>query len=125
MMFLDTHVVVWLYAGEVSRFPSKARNRIDREVLFISPMVQLEIQFLNELGRLIDSPSLMLKELEKSLGLTLSADSFENVVLAAMRQTWTRDPFDRLIVAQAQLQSAPLLTKDEAIRKHYREALWD
>jgi PIN domain nuclease of toxin-antitoxin system len=38
---------------------------------------------------------------------------------------WTRDPFDRIIVAHADVVSAPLLTKDQAIRRNYRRAFWD
>ena len=37
---------------------------------------------------------------------------------------WVRDPFDRLIVAQAIANEAPLVTKDEKIRRHYRRAVW-
>jgi PIN domain nuclease of toxin-antitoxin system len=42
-----------------------------------------------------------------------------------MLQTWTRDPFDRIIVAQARLRGAPLLTKDRTIQTHHAEAFWD
>jgi PIN domain nuclease of toxin-antitoxin system len=37
---------------------------------------------------------------------------------------WTRDPFDRLITAQAASYNQVLLTKDETIRKHYANAIW-
>lgn len=125
VIFLDSHAVVWLYAGEVDRFPRRARARLETEALVISPMVLLEIQYLHELGRVSDAPALMVKELEKALGLTIKADDFERIVLAASTLCWTRDPFDRLIVAQADLNSAALLSKDEAIRKHYRRAFWE
>ena len=42
----------------------------------------------------------------------------------AIEQTWTRDPFDRIIVAQSKLADAPLLTKDNTIRKQYKKAFW-
>jgi PIN domain nuclease of toxin-antitoxin system len=45
-------------------------------------------------------------------------------VLQALPLSWTRDPFDRLIVAQAAVRDAPLLTKDRAIRRRYRAAVW-
>ena len=45
-------------------------------------------------------------------------------VEAAERLSWTRDPFDRLIVAQASLAGAPLVTKDRMIRKHFAKAAW-
>ena len=43
----------------------------------------------------------------------------------AAEETWTRDPFDRVIVAQARLRGAPLLTKDRAIHAGYERAIWE
>ena len=125
MIFLDTHVVVWLYAGEVDRFPPQARRALESESLVISPMVLLELQYLHELSRVSQDPALIVNELEKSLGLAVRRDEFERIIIAALMENWTRDPFDRIIVAHANLASAPLLTKDASIRQHYRQALWD
>ena len=49
---------------------------------------------------------------------------FRDVAMEALQEKWTRDPFDRLIVANAKAAGAPLVTKDEHIRKHYRRAIW-
>jgi PIN domain nuclease of toxin-antitoxin system len=38
---------------------------------------------------------------------------------------WTRDPFDRVIVAHALADDLPLLTRDERIRRHCPLARWD
>ena len=38
--------------------------------------------------------------------------------------SWTRDPFDRLIVAQAAVRDARLITKDRVLRKRYGASLW-
>jgi PIN domain nuclease of toxin-antitoxin system len=46
------------------------------------------------------------------------------VIDAAVQMKWTRDPFDRLITAQAAVYKNILLTKDETIRKNYLKALW-
>ena len=82
VIFLDTHVVVWLYAGEVDRFPRRARKRLESEPLFISPMVLLEIQYLHELSRVSQGPTLIVKELEKSLGLGIHTEDFERIMVA-------------------------------------------
>ncbi len=51
--------------------------------------------------------------------------SFEVVATAALDEDWTRDPFDRLIVAHAKASGlAPLITSDEKIRLHYPRAIW-
>lgn len=125
MMFLDTHAVVWLYAGEVDRFPRRACQRLEVERLLISPIVLLEIQYLHELSRVSQGPALIVKELEKSLGLAVHTEDFERIMVATLGEAWTRDPFDRIIVAHSRLISAPLLTKDASIRKHYPQAIWD
>ena len=44
------------------------------------------------------------------------------MVGAALLQTWTRDPFDRLITANASAAAALLVTADGAMRRHYRRA---
>ena len=50
VIHLDTHVVVWLYAGDLRRFSPGARRRLGGEELRISPMVAIEIQYLHEVG---------------------------------------------------------------------------
>jgi PIN domain nuclease of toxin-antitoxin system len=39
MTYLDTHVVVWLYAGMTERLPSSMRQRLNASDLYISPRV--------------------------------------------------------------------------------------
>lgn len=55
--------------------------------------------------------------------LCLSAD-IADVCRAAQGITWTRDPFDRLIVAESIVHDIPLITKDRHIRSHYPNAIW-
>jgi PIN domain nuclease of toxin-antitoxin system len=124
MIYLDTHAVVWLYAGEVERFTRMGCRLLEKEDLFISPIVQLELQYLYETDRISEESALILESLERSLGLTFCDQPFPDVVIESVRQSWTRDPFDRLIVAQALIRNAPLLTKDRTIRHHYPLAQW-
>ncbi|MBI3608951.1 MAG: hypothetical protein HY207_13405 [Nitrospirae bacterium] len=63
-------------------------------------------------------------ELARAIGLTLCTQSFATVIERAEAQAWTRDPFDRIIVAQAALRRSRLVTKDETIRAQYRHAVW-
>jgi len=125
VIHLDTHVVVWLYAGELRRFSPAARRRLGNEELRISPMVALELQYLHEVGRISEGADIVLSDLARKLGLTQLEGDFSSVAAAALGMSWTRDPFDRLIVAHAALAGAALLTKDRSIRKHYRHAIWD
>jgi PIN domain nuclease of toxin-antitoxin system len=124
MIHLDTHAVVWLYAGEVNLFPPAARKRLKREELRISPIVALELESLYEVGRISEGASVVLQELEHTLGLAQDDGDFAAVVAAARDLRWTRDPFDRLIVGNAAITGTALMTKDRTIRRHYRHAIW-
>jgi len=124
MIHLDTHVVVWLYAGEVDRFPESIRKAMEEDDLCVSPAVVLELQYLREIGRISADASLILETLAASVGLTVADTPFREVIMEALPESWTRDPFDRLIVAQAKAEKARLLTKDEVILKHYAESFW-
>lgn len=125
MIYLDTHVVVWLYAGEVGLFPEQVRNAIEENDLLVSPVVLLELQYLNEIGRLAVPPTLIYENLASSIGLKLCDLSMMRIVSEAIILTWTRDPFDRMITAAATARDTLLITKDELIRQHYLKAFWD
>jgi PIN domain nuclease of toxin-antitoxin system len=126
VIYLDTHVLAWLYAGERRRFSRRAEKAIAAAAdLRVSPMVRLELQYLYEIDRLGAPASPVLDELAARLGIVVCDAPFPAVAQAAESLSWTRDPFDRLIVAQAALHEAPLVTRDETIHAHYPHALWE
>jgi PIN domain nuclease of toxin-antitoxin system len=96
----------------------------DSDRVLVSPMVRLELQHLFEIGRLGGPAVPVLDELSATMGLEVCDLGFDAVVWAAKGQSWTRDPFDRLIVAQAASRDAPLITKDQAIHDQYPRAVW-
>jgi PIN domain nuclease of toxin-antitoxin system len=118
-------VVVWLYAGDLRRFSPTVRRRLENEDLRISPMVVLEVQYLHEVGRISENAGNVISDLSLKLGLAQVEGDFSSVAAAAVGLSWTRDPFDRLIVAHAAINGVALLTKDRTIRRHYRQAVWD
>lgn len=124
LIYLDTHVVAWLFAGELKRIPAKARNAINRNDLLISPMVLVELQFLIEIGRFTAPVTEVVETLGQDIGLKTCDLPFEQVARGALELTWTRDPFDRLIVSQAALRETSLVTTDRKIRTHYPRTLW-
>ena len=69
MIRLDTHVVVWLYAGETERFSPTAVRRLADENLVISPIVDLELTFLHEVGRLRVPGALIVSDLKERIGM--------------------------------------------------------
>ena len=124
MIYLDTHVVVWAYAGEISRFPTSVCARIEESDLLISPFVLLELKYLHEIERLTVEPGVIYENLASTIGLTVCDLPLMRIITEALPQTWTRDPFDRIITATATARNAVLLTKDEVILAHYPKAFW-
>ncbi len=125
MTYLDTHVVIWLHANHKNAFPRRARKILDALNLFISSAVYLETQYLFEAGKIRVQAAEIFLDLERQIDLKLSATSFAVVARKAAGLTWAHDPFDRLIVAEAEIAGTPLLTRDNEIRKHCKLAVWD
>lgn len=124
MIYLDTHVVAWLYAGLVEKFEPPLRTLINENEVGISPIVRLELQYLYEIRRLAHDATRIVGDLERRIGLVVRDVSLDALVSRALIYNWTRDPFDRLIVAQASLEDAVLLTKDRVILANYPRAQW-
>lgn len=125
LIYLDTHVVAWLYASGAESLSPAATERIEAsQDLRISPMVRLELQYLHEIGRVTEPARTVVDELAATIGLQVCDAAFATVVHEAERQDWTRDPFGRLIVAQASLAEAPLVTKDRTLHAAYDDAIW-
>ena len=125
VIYLDTHVVAWLYASGDQLLSGDALRRIEEaDEIRISPMVRLELQYLYEIGRVAEPATLALDALQAGTGLRMCDAPFPAVARAAEGETWTRDPFDRIIVAQAALRAAPLVTKDRSLHEHYDRAVW-
>ncbi len=124
LIYLDTHVVAWLFLGDLQRIPKAAQKAINNNELLISPMVLVELQYLFEVGRTAETSERVFESLDVELGLKVCDLPFPQVARRAFDVSWTRDPFDRLIVSQASLREAKLVTKDREIHRYYSAAVW-
>jgi PIN domain nuclease of toxin-antitoxin system len=124
LIYLDTHVAAWLFAGRTDLLPQAVRTLLDEHDLLISPAVKLELQYLYEIGRTAEPARVVIDTLRSELGLRVCDLPFGAVIEVAVDQAWTRDPFDRLIVSQAMLRGTTLVTKDKPIRDHFPKATW-
>lgn len=122
--YLDTHVAAWLFAGDVTRLSAAARATIEADDLLVSPAVVLELQYLYETKRVADKAELVVDDLRHRLSIRVCDLPFPDVARRALTLSWTRDPFDRLIVAQAAVRGSTLVTKDRALRKRYGASVW-
>ena len=90
----------------------------------MDPLVLVEIEILAERGKVDVDVDQLLRRLKADFDFRFSAASMEQVMTEARRFAWTRDPFDRLIVANAMADGAKLITADEHIGAHFKDAVW-
>ena len=114
---LDTHVLLWLLSAP-DRVPSRVQVMLaDRDhQLLVSAASGLEIATKVRVGKL-GAPELpaTLSARVQQIGATELPVTIAHAVLAGSL-TWShRDPFDRLLVAQATTENATLVTVDEAM----------
>jgi len=124
LIFLDTHVAIWLYSGRLDLFRPKVLRLINDNQVCISHWVRLEMKYLNEIGRINQHPDMIIDALIDEIGLVFSNNSIERIVSQAIHLDFTRDPFDRIIVADAYINNSYLISKDQNIRKNYKYTLW-
>lgn len=113
-LLLDTHILLWWLDANPQL--SEEAVRLIREpenTIFVSAVSLWEIWLKQSLGKL----RLPANFLER-----LAAESFESLPLTAPQTArvgnleWVhRDPFDRMLIAQAQAENLVLLTADEAL----------
>ncbi len=124
MIYLDTHIVVWYHANLKQRFSEPIQTLMNQHDWYISPIVRLELQYLYEIDRISPTADTIIDALYKRVGLTICTKPFNDVIPVANQLTWTRDPFDRLLVAYASLNKDILITSDQKIRDNYGNAQW-
>jgi PIN domain nuclease of toxin-antitoxin system len=124
-LYLDTHALVWLYASGIQNFSPQAVDCIEAASrLLISPIVEMETELLYEIGKITVPAAVIVHYLSERIDLRICSHPFHRVVAQSLEMKWTRDPFDRLITAQASLERDHLLTKDRNIRTQYPYAAW-
>jgi PIN domain nuclease of toxin-antitoxin system len=122
-LLLDTHAAIWLLE-DPARMSERAVDHFadDSNDVLLSAVVVWEIAVKRSMGKL-DSPADMVEQLSevgvRSLPITLAhAVEVEHLPLHH------RDPFDRLLVAQARTEKASILSRDEQLRRYDVDVVW-
>ncbi|MBC5801265.1 MAG: type II toxin-antitoxin system VapC family toxin [Candidatus Eremiobacteraeota bacterium] len=117
-MLLDTHVWLWWTYGSKERLPENVRSRIAQrdERVMVSMASLWEIAIKSRLGKIAfprPPATYALKQMKRQrfelLGIRIA-----HVDAIASMPLHHRDPFDRLLIAQAQVEGLTLLTADAA-----------
>ena len=118
---LDTHAFLW-WVTEDSRLSSTARNIItdSDNQLFLSTASAWEIVIKARLGKLtLPEPP------EVYIPNRLTVNRFESLSIDLIHALQVvnlpdlhKDPFDRIIIAQSQVEKIPILTSDSQIKRY-------
>lgn len=126
-VLLDTHALLW-WLFDDPRLSGNARKVIASpdSAVFISSASVWEIATKYRLGKLPEAreavenlPQLLL--LNRMEELPISA---AHALAAGLLPTEHRDPFDRMLIAQAQLESMPVVTTDAQFQGHKIQIIW-
>ncbi len=77
-----------------------------------------------EIKRITDDPKNILDDLSNMIDLQVDTIDFHTIIKKAQDIKWTRDAFDRIIVANCLVRDSKLLTKDRNILKHFEYAVF-
>lgn len=122
-LLIDTHALLWWLADQ-RRLPDAVRRRIaDTGVrCLVSAVSAWEIAIKQALGKL-EAPDGLLEVVEES-GLAWIGVEPAEAYAAGGLPLHHRDPFDRLLVAQARERSAAIVSQDETLDRYEVERLW-
>jgi PIN domain nuclease of toxin-antitoxin system len=112
-LLLDTHLLLWALS-DPRRIGRDGLALIDRADVSVSAASIWEISIKSAQGKLKVNPETVLQAVEPA-GFSMLAIKGEHAARVFDLGMHHTDPFDRLLVAQAQLESMTLLTNDEAL----------
>ncbi len=120
-LLLDTHIVLAIVDNELAeRFPAVAKSLAEDDTdAFVSVASLWEIAIKARLGKLVPQLSLdVIPNYLTAAGLRFLPIEIAHAITAAEPEPDTRDPFDRLLLAQCQVENLQLVTIDRALADH-------
>lgn len=122
-LLLDTHAAIWLETGAERLSDSVRAQLAAADQLLLSVVVPWEMTLLRARGRIAPATPLIGVDVPFRHGPMLPVTDRHVAALAAL--PWHhRDPFDRMLVAQAQAEGLALLTRDAAFDAYDVDTVW-
>lgn len=125
-ILLDTHALIWWLEGGAKLSPAARRIIADPEAsVLVSSASAWEIAIKHHAGK-FRVPALI-KDFEGRVqreGFVELPISIEHAVKAAALPGSHKDPFDRVLIAQSQLEDAAIVTRDPLFRKYAVQCIW-
>jgi PIN domain nuclease of toxin-antitoxin system len=125
-VLLDTHALVWWLEAK-GNLSSKAKKIIENSetVVFVSAVSGWELAIKTQIGKFKSAELVhgLEREIEKEGFIELPI-SMEHALLAGSLASRHKDPFDRLLVAQAQVEEVPILSNDKVFDEFSVRRVW-
>ena len=126
-LLLDTHTFIW-WTISVARLSSQALSVLqDRQnVLFLSLASLWEMQLKIQLGKLhFNLPlSQIVEEQQRINGMRLLSIAPDHIYALDRLPFHHKDPFDRLLIAQAMTETMPVVSADAAFAAYPAQIIW-
>ena len=122
-MLIDTQVLLWFLAGNRKRVDGALRKRIEGGAPTVSVASFWEVAIKIGLGKL-DAPEDLPERVEQ-FGFELLQVKAEHAWQVRYLPPHHRDPFDRLLIAQAQIERLRILTADPSFADYEMAVIWD
>ena len=126
-LLIDTQSWLWMQAAP-ERFSPEARDMVDDQdnVLLLSPVSAWEISTKYALGRLTlpIPPAEYVPSRMKSSGVDALPLQHSHALQVAELPWHHRDPFDRLLIAQAQVEGLPILSANRQLAAYDVQIHW-
>lgn len=115
-LLLDSHAVLW-FLGGAAKLRMEARHAIERaERAYVSSASVWELTVKHERGRLV-APENLVDRLHENGFIELPL-GWEHARVAGRLPAVHRDPFDRMLVAQAIVERLTIVTRDQVLRRY-------
>lgn len=120
---LDTHALVWWITDD-RRLGRRARAAIGEGDVLVSVVSLWEIEIKRGLGRIDADTKAILDEVSRTEGFHLLEVGPSHIASLVDLPPLHRDPFDRMLVAQALREDVALLSRDRGLRRYPIEVVW-
>jgi PIN domain nuclease of toxin-antitoxin system len=123
---LDTHTFIWWHENP-SLLSEKVLNLCEdvNNQLFLSMASIWEMQIKLQLNKLNLEDSLIeMINIQRSNGFEVLPIAFEHIISLDNLPLHHKDPFDRLLIAQSNIEHAILLSKDEKFKLYLVQVAW-
>jgi len=122
-LLLDTHAAIWWLSDDERLGRAAAAQLYDESnTVLLSAAVVWEVAIKRGVGKL-ETPSGFASTLLSAGAVPLAVD-FEHAAGVERLPPHHRDPFDRLLISQATIEGATLVSGDEALRAYDVPILW-